>query len=48
MIRDRPKKIPRSEIYRYYKIERDPNINLRRFECDWEELEDEYEQEKFM
>jgi len=48
MIRDKPKKVPKNEVYRYYKVERDPNVNLRILKCDWEELEDEYEQEEYM
>ena len=37
-------KIPKKEVERDYRIERDPNPNLRLFECDfWEELDNESE-----
>jgi len=37
------KKIPKKEIFRSYRIERDPNPNLRLFKCDFitEEADDE-------
>jgi len=47
MIRQKPKKIPKKEIFRYYKVERDPNVNLRILPCDWEELENEEEDEEY-
>ena len=35
------KRIPKDEIVRYYKIEKDPNPNLRVLACDFEYDTDE-------
>jgi len=40
MIRDKAKKIPKKEIFRFYIVERDPNPAYRLFACDFEEETD--------
>jgi hypothetical protein len=45
MIRSRPKRVPKNEIFRYYKIERDPDPMRRVFPSEFEieeGMEDEW------
>jgi hypothetical protein len=40
MIRNRPKRVAKNEIFRYYKIERDPDPMRRVFPSEFEHAED--------
>jgi len=37
MKRNKPRKVPHNEVFRYYIVERDPHPGFRVFPCDFEE-----------